>query len=392
MSLPVSSVRDMSNGRRARKAKQVRRDERRAKKRTGESSADWTLRDAIRRALAGGHPLSLLSMASMVIHVAKPEPLLSLKSGPCDANHLDRVLTDLIRVRTREMTALLAVVAELLVDDPASQLRCRRELAERDEHLPRWITALPQVEVYRAVRRTDAFGDVDEIAVGMRLDGGHQLTLAVAIDHNVLSSVVDAVVVPDPIDEALARVAISSSDTVVFEMSLADARVRIEGALDKPTLASESETWPLYRALVQWLVGRLPEGGEHRSPAGEWESNEELCDRFFATDSAAPFTDYSHRELLLELFETGTGDPLRWSAARVEQAIGGTPYSDDSIPLEVALDAPDLLRAFIPYAHAQSGIRDELTSRTLAMVDALRSSYKREVLRQAKYWGLDDAV
>jgi hypothetical protein len=47
---------------------------------------------------------------------------------------------------------------------------------------------------------------------------------------------------------------------------------------------------------------------------------------------------------------------------------------------------------FIPYAHAQSGIRDELTSRTLAMVDALRSSYKREVLRQAKYWGLDDAV
>ena len=83
---------------------------------------------------------------------------------------------------------------------------------------------------------------------------------------------------------------------------------------------------------------------------------------------------------------------MRWSPARVERALDGTPYLDDHIPLEVALDAPDLLRAFIPYAHAQSGIRDELTSRTLAMVDALRSSYKREVLRQAKYWGLDDAV
>ena len=184
----------------------------------------------------------------------------------------------------------------------------------------------------------------------------------------------------------------SSSDTDVFEMRLADARVWIEDALNKPTFAPETDTWPLYRALVQWLVGRLPEGGEHRSPAGELEPNKELCDRFFATSSAAPFTDSSHRELLLELFETGTGDPLRWSAARVERAIGGTPYCEDSIPLEVALDAPDLLRAFIPYAHAQSGIRDELTSRTLAMVDALRSSYKREVLRQAKYWGLDDAV
>ena len=63
-----------------------------------------------------------------------------------------------------------------------------------------------------------------------------------------------------------------------------------------------------------------------------------------------------------------------------------------SIPLEVALDAPDLLRAFIPYAHAQSGIRDELTSRAIAVVDELRSSYKREVLRQANHWDFDDAV
>jgi hypothetical protein len=85
----------------------------------------------------------------MVIHVAKPEPLLSLKSGRCNTSHLDEVLTGLIGVRNRETTALLAVIAELLVDDPAPQLRCRRELAERDEHLPQWITTLPRVEVYR---------------------------------------------------------------------------------------------------------------------------------------------------------------------------------------------------------------------------------------------------
>jgi hypothetical protein len=326
-----------------------------------------------------------------MIHVAKPGPLMSLKAGRRDANYLDRVLTGLVGVRNREMTALVAVIAELLVDDPAQQVRSRCELAERDEDLPRWITDLSQVDVYRAVRRTHVLGDVDELVIGMRLHGGHELTVAIQIDHNILSSVVDAGAVPDPIDEALARVAESSSDTDVFEMRLADARVWIEDALNKPALAPETDTWPLYRALVQWVVRQLPEGGERRSPAGEWTS-EELCDRFFATGSAAPFTDSSHRELLLELFETGTGDPLRWSAACVERAIGGTPYSEDNIPLEVTLDAPDLLRAFIPYAHAQSGFRDELTTRTLAMVDALRSSYKREVLRQAKYWGLDDAV
>jgi hypothetical protein len=96
--------------------------------------------------------------------------------------------------------------------------------------------------------------------------------------------------------------------------------------------------------------------------------------------------------MLLQLFESGTGDPLRWSGTRVERAIGDTPYLEQSFPLEVVLDAPDLLRAFIPFAHAQSGIREELTSRTLAAIDALQTRYKREVLREADYWWLDDAV
>lgn len=44
-----------------------------------------------------------------------------------------------------------------------------------------------------------------------------------------------------------------------------------------------------------------------------------------------------------------------------------------------------------PFAHAQSEIRDELTSQTLAAIDALRLNYKREVLRDVDYWWLDDA-
>ncbi len=158
-------------------------------------------------------------------------------------------------------------------------------MAERGDHLPRWITALPRVDVYRAVRRTNVFGDVDELVIGMRLDGGHELTVGVQIDHNLWSSVADAGALPDPIDEVLARLAETSSDTEVSEMSLADARVWIEDALNKPTLAPKTETWPLSRPLVRWLVGRLPEGGERRSPAWDWEANEEavqqvLRDRF----------------------------------------------------------------------------------------------------------------
>jgi hypothetical protein len=167
------------------------------------------------------------------------------------------------------------------------------------------------------VRRTYVFGDVDELVIGMRLEGGHELTIAVRIDHNASSGIVDAAAVPDAIDEVLARVAESSSDTDVSEMALADARVWIEDALARHTFTPKTDAWPLYRALVRWLVNRLPGGGEHRSPAGAPESNEELCEEFFAINSAAPFTDSGHRDLLLELVESGTGDPLRWSAARV---------------------------------------------------------------------------
>jgi hypothetical protein len=74
----------------------------------------------------------------------------------------------------------------------------------------------------------------------------------IQIDHNMLSSVVDAGAVPDPIDEALARVAESSSDTDVFEVKLADARVWIEDALNKPTLAPETDHG---RSTGDWFSG-----------------------------------------------------------------------------------------------------------------------------------------
>ncbi|SFF21848.1 hypothetical protein SAMN04488582_101926 [Mycobacterium sp. 455mf] len=216
------------------------------------------------------------------------------------------------------------------------------------------------------------------------------MTVAVRIDHNMLSSVADSVVSAEPIDKALPRVGKTSTDTDIVEMSMADARAWIEQAFTMSTFVPETETWPLYRPLTQWFVMQLPEGGAHRSPT-DWAAAEEVRDKFFATDLAAPFTDPGHRELLLELFETGSGDPLRWSEIRIERAIGRPCYDDTYIPLEIVLDAPDLLRAFIPYAHAQSGIRDELTGRTIAMIDRLRSRYKREILGQADRWDLDHA-
>ena len=328
-----------------------------------------------------------------MVQMTRPEPFAYLKSRPRDTFRLEDLVAGFVGVQVPETTALLAVLADLIVDDEDSQVRCRQAVADRGDSLPTWLVELQRVEVYRAVRITHVLGDRDELLIGARFADGQELTCVAVIDHNMVSEVKDAFFVPDSIDEVLAATAerIADPDTSFVDMSLADARAWICHGLEQFLPILDSVQWPHCRPLVQWLIGHLPQGGTaYQSPG--WEDTSPLVDRFFDSVAALPFNRFDHRELLLELLDTGTGDPLRWSAARIEQALTGLPFYDDHIPLEVALDAPDLLRAFIPYAHAQSGIRDELTSGTLAMVDALRSSYKREVLRQAKFWDLDDAV
>ena len=381
----------MTDKRRLRSLKQARRDVRRAKKRNSNSQAVTADADLIHRAVSCDHPLGLLHLVSQLIHLSKPDRLAFMKSVRHDPLPLDRILNALIGVRNRDTTAVLAVVAELLVDEPELRTQCRQELAERREHLPRWIADLSRIDVYRAVRRTDVFGDADELILGARLDGRYELTIGVLINHNRFSGITDGDADRIPIDEALARMSESSPELEVVEMSPADARRWIEDAFAEPTFARETNGWPLYEPLVRWLVGRLPAGGECRPPALDWLAAEELCDAFFASDSSAPFDGPVYRDQLLELFETGSEDPLRWSEVRVRDVMLNPSYCDDGTPLEVALDIPDLLRAFIPYAHAQSGIGDELTSRTLAVIDELRSSYRHELMREAhEFWGYDD--
>jgi hypothetical protein len=143
--------------------------------------------------------------------------------------------------------------------------------------------------------------------------------------------------------------------------------------------------------LVQWLIGHLPEGGTtYRSPGWDCEDTSPLLGRFFDSVAALPFNRFDHRDLSLELLDTGTGDPLRWSAARIEQALTGLPFYDDHTPLASVLDVPDPLRAFIPFAHAQSGIRQELTSLALVAIDQMGPDFRREALRKAKYWDFED--
>jgi hypothetical protein len=117
------------------------------------------------------------------------------------------------------------------------------------------------------------------------------------------------------------------------------------------------------------LVGRLPDDGDmYRSPVWKPDASTDLLDEFLASEAGSAFDSRDHRYLLRELMESGTADPCRWSAARVEHVLASR-LSEGDHPLKTLLDVPDLLRAFIPFAHERSGIREGLTAQTIAVLD-----------------------
>jgi len=364
----------MNEARRRRAAKQDRRDARRALKRRRVTVDDNVLITTVRSALAG-HPLGLLQFASHFVSFF-----------PGKERSLADAITGLANWQCRETTALLAVVGELLVDDEALRERCRQEVAKRRDHLPKWLVGLRQVQVNRAVRRPDVLGDGDDLFVGLVMTDSTELTLGVILDHNVLSSVAEFAFLAEPFDEAVARQLETDdrSDSFV-SMDLADARTWIDEGLrwSAHLRRARSDEWRSTLPMVKWVLAQLPAGGcGYQRPEWEEDVADDLLDGFLSSPAGAPFADADYRFLLRELWGTGCGDPLRWSASRIS-VILRTRYNDFDLPLEIVLDAPTLLRAFVPFAHGQSGIAQQLTDEAIATIDRLSRGYRRDLLATA---------
>lgn len=377
-------------GRRRRDAKQARRDADRRRAREQASAAtegdeETPLLGEVREALDAGHPLPLLGFAGVLILGTTPQPLQKPEEQPPSIGDLVAAFCD---VRTEESTALLAALGELLIDDDEVRAACRRAVAARDDTLPRWLTALSDVQVYRAVRMTHVVGDGDELVLGVRFADGHEMTCAASIDHLNGSAIGDAFFVPDSIETVLdvARANNTDPDTTFADVDLADARAALQQSLDQPVItATGSETWPASRALVRWMTRLMPAGGTDFL-VRQWTvaRTAEFCDRFLRSPAGMPFDDPQHRGALLRCAQAGTGDPSRWSEARLTRLLDSTLSADDTVPAQVRLDVPDMLRAFVPFAHAESGIRDELTAEALAAIDGSAEQYRDSVLNRPR--------
>lgn len=289
-----------------------------------------------------------------------------------------------IDVEVPETTALLAVIGAFSGDELV-RARIRRALATRLPIGVPWLAHLDETVAYRAVRMGHILGDGDNIMLGVRLVGGHELTLIGYIDHNLGGLVKDAFVVSEPIADMVSeyrRIA-DEPDMIWEELSLADARVWLEEAIAMAAITFppiETESWPACRPLLEWITREIPGGGVgYQRPQWDSADQDALRDRFFASTWGRGLDDADHRDLLGSLLwyatDYGPGDPMRWSVVKVEILFGDWLPRKVIAPAEYLAKAPELLRAFVGFVHEQSGVRDELTAETLAAIDECAPRY-----------------
>lgn len=344
----------------------------------------------VRRALAGDHPMEMLALVSTLLTVVDPRGVNPFTHTPGERSKpsRDELLQTFTAVDRPETTALLAVVAAFGADE-VERRRLERIVAGRAHDLPSWLSALGRTRAYRAVETTHLLGDGDTVVVGVRLPTGEELTAAVYIDHNMGTLVKDAFVVPGPIDDLLRlmRSKLDDTDTTFADIPMADAKARVVDAIEIAAITFppfETGTWPVCRPLVEWIVGLLPDGGRgYERPDWSDADRNELTERFFASGAGEPLDDADHRGLLDSILwfgcDYGPGDPLRWSPTAVEILLVSW------IPRKIVADvaylskAPEVLRAFITFCHAERGIPAHLTGQTLHAVDRWAPEYQATI-------------
>jgi hypothetical protein len=341
--------------------------------------------DDVRRRLDSGDPLEFLAFASTLLNALDPRGRDPFKAQPSGGLTVPEFVDSLSGEPTLETTALLTALAELAPDEE-SRAQARREADGSDIPLPDWLSRLGETSVYQVLAGTHVLGDADNIMLGVRLPG-RELTVVIYIDHNRGTAAGDAFPVPAPLEEVAAQFGAlgNDPDLTVKGIDFADARARAEEAIRTGAMMFppfETDTWPGSRPMVEWLLRLLPPGGAgYVRPEWSVAAKRELADRFLASDFGSAMDDEDYRGLLSNLLWFGTdygpGDPLRWSPVAVEILMLDWIPRKIIAPAELLAKAPELLRAFIRFCHAERGIRADLTSVTLAAVDKNEADYQR---------------
>ncbi len=321
--------------------KRARREARRRRRLETRSAGEEPATEDIFQRLISGHPLGLLGFFSKEVEHATPHRWV-LDAEPRESMDIPYLVSNLVATPGPGADAVLAALAEL-VDDEQLRDACRGELAARRDGLSGLAAELSDVRVHTAVRMIHVLGDDDHLFIGCRI-GKWDLTCVALLAHGELSEIVDAAFAPTAVEDVLtdAKRRLGERDYAVEPLDLADARACLEHGMRQSDLLPIRPTamWPDCRPLVRAVTRHLPEGGQRPRPSeAEEQLREEVIEEFFTTSAGAPFDNMDGRELLSDCADSGTGDPLRWSADRLRNLLQ-RPYISEYGPTVGVVQRP----------------------------------------------------
>ncbi|MGO1200946.1 MAG: hypothetical protein ACTMKY_13720 [Dermabacteraceae bacterium] len=178
------------------------------------------------------------------------------------------LLDTFVEINVAETTALLHMVAAM---SPEEELRSRARvgLTARRQPMPPQVSGLAQASVTEAVAFSDGVGE--NLMVELVLPRGVRAVLISYVPWSPAPYVKDAFVVGESMEEVTAKYREimaregASLDKVLEVVAPADARARFSQALaNTPADVDQSgdgEQWPMLRPIVEFIEGRMPEGG-----------------------------------------------------------------------------------------------------------------------------------
>jgi Domain of unknown function (DUF6398) len=214
--------------------------------------------DLVHQVSLSRDPLTTLGLASTLLAALDPRPHNPF-GAPLDGVSREETIRTLLDFVAPEASVLLTAAAALSGDEVLRR-RVRKEVAERDHLLPRWLPDLHRSTAAPRAAEVIRGAGVDDVLITATLPGGAAITAVVTIDHTVGTVVTDAFVVLSTLDEVVEEL----RDASVRPLDPAGARARIAAAVEQGSISfplCRTDTWPAARPLVEWMVGLLPTGG-----------------------------------------------------------------------------------------------------------------------------------
>lgn len=260
--------------------------------------------------------------------------------------------------RDGDALALAVLRGLALVEDDGRAAAAADRLAAAGVAEPAWVPAAPVRPLRAVVMRDPHFDDAHTILVEFERDGEGRHVLGLLVDCSQGRFAKDAIGA-DSLAEIKTIAASELPDLVRFdELDLAEARARIEDALDQTAHMLEAPVSDELGAMRTLLLARarlLPDG--HTLPEPEPRSPDDLEDlvraflksaggRRFARDESA----WQVLDLAVDFAEDHRGDALMWSPGVVEQ------FMVDWLPRKVVHDeelfarVPEVLAPWVRYA------------------------------------------